>query len=123
MNNIVYSEKILEKEFSNKVSKEAYLSACKWLAKNVYSNKSLSEKVNVNITKTNSTTFLVTLYSSIDEQETANDFCSKCKSLHTIFYSIDKPECNKCNAFCYRREMSKVTNGIKTFVRELLEDK
>ena len=65
----VYSEKVYEKEFADKVSKVAYLDACKWLASHVYKNPKLSEFITVKITKSERKgkfTFKVTLYDTID---------------------------------------------------------
>lgn len=112
---IVYSEKIFQKTFSNEVSKDAYLEACKWLAKTVYSKGDLPRYITVRINKSdkkvkNKFVFIVEVFATIEEEEIHENFCHKCKQLHTIFYSIDKPECCKCNMFVYRQ---KVADSIK----------
>ena len=121
----IYSEKFFEQKFSDKVSKKAYLDACKWLAQNVYS-KPVSEYVTVKITKVEptrknpKTTFVVELYASINENEVKDNFCNKCKQMHTIFYCIDKPECEKCKAFIYKKNLYDRIKGIKEFCEEII---
>lgn len=118
----VYSEKFYEIKFSDKVSKTAYLEACKWLAQNVYS-KPISEYITVKITKEvvkKNITFKVELYASINENEVKEDFCKKCKQMHTIFYCIEKPECDKCKAYVYKKKLYDRIKGIKEFCEEVV---
>lgn len=121
---IVYSEKIYEKSFSNEVSKQAYLNACAWLAKHILSKGDLPKYVTTRIVKQekkvkNKFVFNVEIFVTIDEAEVHDNFCHKCKQLHTIFYSINKPECSKCNMFVYRQ---KIADNIKN-IKNYLEDK
>lgn len=108
-----YSEFLCERKFMNKVSKQAYLDACKWLALNVYGKPDLSKFITVQIIKEGDNTFSVKLFMTVDEREIKDSYCQKCQQLHSIFYSIDKPECNKCKMNVYRKELH---NNVKNMV-------
>lgn len=120
-----YSEKIYEISFSNKVSKDAYLEACKWLALNVYGTP-LAQWITVKITKfkkkKGDPTFVVELFATINEEEVKNSFCKKCKQMYTIFYSIDKPRCEECKAFLYRKELKDQIEFIHDKCKEVLNE-
>ena len=122
-----YSELLYEKKFSNKISKEAYLTACKWLAKNVYSKVELSKYITVQIIKEEQKkkqlpTFTVKLFITIDEKEIKDSYCEKCKQLHTIFYSIDAPDCNICKMNGYRKQLSNNVGNMVKFWKEVFEN-
>lgn len=120
-----YSELFYKIEFSDKVSKKAYLNACKWLATNVYSKDEFSEYVTVKITKNKERklpTFTVKLFITIDEKEMCNEYCGKCKQLHTIFYSVDKPDCTACKLNGYRYKLHDNIKNLVAFWKEYLEN-
>lgn len=124
---ITYSEKVYEKSFSNEVSKQAYLDACVWLAKHVYSRGNLPNYISVKIVKAekkikNKFVFKVEVFATIEEDKVYENFCYKCKQMHTIFYSIDKPECCKCNMFVYRQRIAENMQGVKSHISEILEE-
>lgn len=111
-----YAEKFYEISFSDKISKQAYLKACKWLAVKVYGKEELSKYVSVKIRKMQDTqlpTFKVMLYITVSEKDQKNGYCDKCKSLHTVMYSVDKPECQLCKVEGYRKTLN---NSIKNLV-------
>ena len=121
-----YSEFVFEKEFTNEISKKAYLEACKWLAQNVYSKPDLSKYLIVQILKETRKIkkkqmyiFKVRLFVSINENEVSEECCKKCKQLYTIFYCIDKPDCRTCKMNSYKRTLE---NNIKN-LKETLENK
>ena len=119
-----YSEKFYEISFSDKISKQAYLNACKWLAKNVYSKVELSKYVSVQIIKDTERqlpTFTVILYITVDEKEMKDNYCSKCKNLHTIMYAIDKPNCSSCKMEGYRRYMDNDIKNLVAFWKEVFD--
>lgn len=116
-----YSEKIFEKKFSDKVSKNAYLKACKWLATHVYNKVELVDFIRVKIKKENEDenqfpTFAVTLYATIDGKEIDERFCKKCKQMYSIFYSVDKPKCEECKKHAYCLELNRQLGSIKNFL-------
>lgn len=122
----IYCERVFVKDFSHAVSKQAYLKACKWLAKNVYSNVELAQDLVVNIIKKNeceSPTFTVTVYVLNNESELRSDFCKKCRSLHTLFYSLRSMNCNECKAKAYHKKMDEEIANKAQFVKQVLEEK
>lgn len=125
---MTYSEKICEKEFSDEISKKAYLDLCRWLAVNVYNKDELSEHCLVNITKKKVAkgqlpTFVLTLHYSWDEQEAAHDYCQKCKQLNTLLYSVEKPNCQTCKLEGYRKQTKANFQNVISFYKEVFKDK
>lgn len=122
----IFCQEAFCKQFENKVSKQAYLDACKWLATNIYNNAELAKNVVISIKKLTESelpTFVVTVYAQIDESEQRTAHCKKCKMLHTIFYSMDGGNCNECKAKAYYKYLDDNITNVKNFVREILEDK
>ena len=108
-----YSEFLYERKFMNKVSKQAYLDACKWLAVNVFSKPDLSKYITVQIVKEKKNIFNVKLFMTIDEREIKTNYCLRCQQLHNLFYSIEKVDCNTCKLHAYRNELH---NQVKNMV-------
>lgn len=125
MQKFKYSERFFEISFSDKISKQAYLKACKWLAVNVWGKEGLSEYVSVKILK-NSTyklpTFDVELYITMDGTGMKDEYCHKCKTLHTVMYSMDKPNCHTCKLQSCINNMHDGTEGIVKFWKGVFED-
>lgn len=122
----MFCEKAFQKEFEHKVSKQAYLSACRWLAVNIYNNAELAKNLLVAIDKKEQSelpTFVVTVYVRINEKEQREAHCKKCKMLHTIFYSVNGVNCNECRARAYYKRLDENISGIVGFYKEMFEDK
>lgn len=121
----IYCKCVFQKTFKHDVSKKAYLNACKWLAQNIYGNVELSKHVVVNIEKQQkkSPAFIVSVYVKEEEGEVRESFCKHCKTLHTIFYSVDGMNCNECKANAFFKKLDKQLEGKANFVEEVLEDK
>jgi hypothetical protein len=122
---MLYCETVLRKEFTNEVSKQAYLDACKWLAKNVYSKVELSKLITVKVEKQELKkgqlpTFIVTLYATYDEEGLVNEYCHKCKQLHSLLYSVEKPKCDLCKMLAFRKQKHDNLAGIKTALKETI---
>lgn len=119
------SYEIMSKDFSNKVSKKAYLDCCKWLAIKIFGNKNFADNVSVKINKLNKTkipTFRVTVFADISYNKANDEFCGKCRTLHSTFYSIDKMNCDECKHHAYIKQNERYVSGIVKFYKELLED-
>ena len=115
-----YSEKFFELDFSHKISKQAYLNACKWLAVKVYGKEELSKYVTVQIVKQTDRklpTFTVSLYITVAEKDLKIDYCNKCKNLHSLM-SVGSPDCNTCKMQGYRNYLSSNTKNLVEFWRE-----
>jgi len=125
MQKFKYSEKFFEITFSDKISKQAYLKACKWLAVNVWGNEGLSEYVSVRILKDSTyklPTFRAELYITLDGTGKKDEYCHKCKTLHTVMYSMDKPDCHKCKLQACINNIHNEITGISKFWKEVFED-
>lgn len=104
------SRRVLTKRFVsvNGDSKEAYLMACKWLAKNVISKKDEIGAYSFEISKdekAEDTTFILTLYATLDELEINKKNCEICQEVHRLFYVNDDYNCNSCREQAYRRKI------------------
>ena len=122
---IIRSTKIYEKEFKNKISKKAYLDACKWLAQNVYKDENLSKNVSVKIEKKKEAkipTFKVIIFGDVDEGKLEEDFCSKCKRLHSIMYCIEKMNCDECKMKGFEKTNKRYCEGLLNIYRKIIED-
>ncbi len=119
-----YSVKIGEKKFKKPVSKDAYLAATIWLAKNVYGRESYSKCVSVQITKDEPVEedgemlygFTVSLFFNESFDEMKNSHCNACKQASNLFLSSN-PNCQECkfNAFMRKAEYETETmvNNLK----------
>lgn len=98
---------IYKTQFSNEDSKEAYLKACKWLAKHIISKVEFKdvlytmEKHYVNELPT----FEITLYAVLDDTDDVKRICESCTEFHRSFYVNTQFNCNKCNMQAYRNQM------------------
>lgn len=118
-----YTSKIFEKDFSDEVSKQAYLKATKWLAINVYGKGNLSEHITVKINKLEEkkdqkeTVFRVELYFMVNFDEMQNSHCNVCRQTTNMFMN-NRPNCQECkfNAF-----LSRVKYETETMASRLSE--
>lgn len=123
----LYCEELLQKTFSDTVSKNAYLAACKWLAKKVYS-KPFAKYVTVKIEKAENdkkskiTTFVVKLFLCINYDEIRKNNCKHCTDLHTIFYQLEKIDCDTCKMHAFDKRLSGASGKLKDFLIGQLED-
>lgn len=121
-----YSVIVFEKSFSDDVSKNAYLKACKWLANNLYNKVELSESLYVQIIKNNeekSPTFVVKIFAKNSETKCKEDFCKKCRTINTVFYQVEKPNCDNCKANAFHKKMEKEIKTKRDFYKEAFNEK
>lgn len=119
----IFCEKAFKKTFEDEVSKKAYLKACKWLATNIFNRVELAKHIVFSIEKqceSELPTFVVTAYVKSDESALRSEYCKQCKTLHTIFYSIDGTDCGSCKARGYQAKLDKDIVSKKTFVQEIV---
>jgi hypothetical protein len=91
-------------------SKEAYLTACKWVASNVVSKEVEIGETLVKYAKVSGAslpTVKVELYALLDTAETSNSFCSKCKEFHANFYVNEDFNCATCKHTAFISQMDK----------------
>ena len=125
MTNANISYEILSKNFSNEVSKQAYMECVKWLATHVYNKQEIASNISVRITKDKKAklpTFNLVIYLDVDRDKMKQDFCGHCKSLHSVFYSIDKINCNECKMNAYFKHNNKYAESLKNMFREIIEN-
>ena len=106
---MLISEKVLEKEFQGRTTKEAYLNCCKWLSTNIIAvnnSKNITyrtEKIN---TDSWSKTIRLTVYVTADEEEVHERNCNICKEVSgSFFMSKNKYMCEVCKMPPYRRRL------------------
>lgn len=138
-----YSVKILDKEFEGDVSKEVYLDACKWLAKNVYSSPSYSENISVQIVKSNKeveklvrhkktgkiektkqtrTVFTVSLYCVRNLDNALDEHCKNCRHLHNLFFQLNDMHCEECKVTALKRKLETELVGLAENLRKSFDD-
>lgn len=120
-----YSVKILTKTFKNKISKEAYLKATKWLALNVFSKPELSKNISVKIQKEEKSkipTFTVTLFVDTKYDDMKRGYCDRCKHLFNTFYQVDKMNCNECKMNGFVKTNEKYVRNIVDFYKKIFEE-
>nr|DAP60030.1 MAG TPA: acetyl-coA carboxylase zinc finger domain protein [Caudoviricetes sp.] len=105
---MLISEKIIEKEFSGKNMKEAYLNCCKWVSTNIIAVNN-SDNITYSIQKKRTqNTYIVVLkvYVSADENEVHEKNCAICKEVtHNLFLSENKYMCEGCKIKPYRKRL------------------
>ena len=126
MNKTKISYKILTKTFKDKISKNAYMKAIKWLAKNVFSHEELASNLSVKIEKNKKVktpTFNVTLFVDVEEEKLKSDFCGKCRRIYNTFYQIDKMHCDECKMNAYLKRNEHYIDGLVDIYTKIFEEK
>lgn len=115
--------KFFEKEFKSEESKNAYLKACKWVAKNIISKVEIGETFwNINkVENASLPTFKLELYCMLDESEFRQGFCDKCQQFHKAFYINQFYNCNRCNMKTYTEYAESKLIIKKTYRKERLD--
>lgn len=115
--------KFFEKSFVDEVSKNAYMKACKWVAKYIISKVEIGETF-WNITKVekaNSPTFKLELYAMLDDTDFENGFCNRCQEFHKSFFINQQFNCNKCNMKAYQNQIKQKLDTKKGYRMERLK--
>ena len=114
---MLISEKVLEKEFQGRTTKEAYLNCCKWLSTNIIAvnnSKNITYKIEKVNTDSWSKTIRLTVYVTADEEEVHERHCNICKEVSgSFFMSQNKYMCEVCKVPPYRRRLKEKLNLIK----------
>lgn len=118
-----YCQKIFEKEFISDCRKDAYMSACKWAASNIYSNPDFAEIITVSYKKIGINGIKLEVYLKSDMDREYKSFCQKCVALHNIFYSTEKHKCNGCKADAFKKILENSLKVQGNFIHKILEGK
>lgn len=114
---MLISEKVLEKEFKGRTTKEAYLNCCKWLSTNIIAvnnSKNITYKTEKINTDSWSKIIRLTVYVTADEEEVHERHCNICKEVSgSFFMSKNKYMCEVCKMPPYRRRLKEKLNLIK----------
>lgn len=124
-----YIKKFYERRFRAQDSKEAYLKACKFIAKNIISKGSKVEvsKVTWNIAMVNETeedlpTFQLSLYYKFDDTEFMNQTCNSCKEFHKSFFINENFNCSRCNKVGYEKNVNQKLMVGAEYLKKMLDD-
>lgn len=119
-----YIKEVCSKQFTDKVSKNAYLKACKWLTK-VVSQKEINEHVTYNIVKTYDNyglpTFVVTIYAVANEKELEDRHCNICKEIHNSFLMHERVTCAECKLKAFQRRIDTEVDAIRSCMKEKID--
>ena len=114
---MLISEKVLEKEFNGRTTKEAYLNCCKWLSTNIIAvnnSKNITYRIEKINTDSWSKTIRLTVYVTADEEEVHERHCNICKEVSgSFFMQKNKYMCEVCKMSPYRRRLKEKLNLIK----------
>lgn len=119
-----YSMRVLRKRFEAERSKDAYLNACEWLAKNVLSKEDEVGEFMFGIKKVKEAenpTFELSLYVSLEESNLNKQMCDACKQVHTLFYVGADTDCDRCRAGVYRKRMDEGLRIKAQYMKEKLK--
>ena len=123
-NEKLYSKKFYSKKFSDEVSKNAYLKACKWLAKYVLSKKEF-ENVQFKIKKLKNDdglyVFELSLYAALSEEELRERHCSICRETHSSFFISEETNCNWCKVGAYQRRTDDMISSKTQYYKDKLD--
>ena len=114
---MLISEKVTEKEFEGRTTKEAYLNCCKWLSTNIIAVNN-SKYLTYNIEKVETDDWnrkvKLTLYVTADEGEIQERNCNICKEATGMFYlKQNKYMCEVCRMPSYRQRLKDKLQLIK----------
>lgn len=120
---MLIAEKVLEKDFQGKTTKEAYLNCCKWLSTNIIAvnnSKNITYKIEKINTDSWSKTIRLTVYVTADEEEVQERHCNICKEVSgSFFMKQNKYMCDVCKMPPYRRRLKEKLD----LIREALKGK
>ena len=126
---MIYIQKFYEQTFCSENSKQAYMKACKFVAKNILNkgSKVEADKVTwkvkrVEDNKNGLPTFQLTLYYTFDDTQFMEQTCNACRSFHSSVYINENYNCDRCNKVAYEKGVhSKLTIGADYF-KKMLDD-
>ena len=127
---MLYIHEIYKKQFKAESAKDAYLKACKFVAKTVISDKSKVEASKLVWDVTNTTdetgeglpTYLLTLYYKFDDTLFKEQSCKACKEFHRSFFVNQDFNCSRCNKIGYEQNIRKKLSIGGEYIKEKLED-
>lgn len=107
-------------QFNGKTTKDAYLKACKWVAKFIVSKEKLENSFIQYRKSKEANEVFVDLYAGLSEEEINESFCKKCKEFHTAFFVKNSLDCSQCKNTAYRNQVEDKLKIKKTYRKEQL---
>ena len=121
------AEPFFSKTFIENTSKEAYLKACKWVAKNIVSNNNYETKdlkdTFWKVEEEKQGEMKLTIYCLLDFSEKEKKFCELCQSYHKRFYHNEDRDCSRCNHKAFKSRIYEDLRIKRSYRREILKKK
>ena len=122
----IYASKLYQKVFHGNMSKDTYLKACVWLAKNVISDEQINNNVTYSIEKgydeeSGVYLYTVTLFAKLNKEEIENRHCSICRELNGSFLMKEEIKCDWCKLQAYFRREDDMLKEKKRFIKCKME--
>ena len=122
----IYASKLYQKVFHGNISKDTYLKACGWLAKNVISDEQINSNVTYSIEKgydeeSGVYLYTVTLFAKLNKEEIENRHCSICRELNGSFLMKEEIKCDWCKLQAYFRREDDMLKEKKRFIKCKME--
>lgn len=101
------SQKFGEHKFAGETSKEAYLSACKWIALHIISQDGVGDIFWAikKCTEDGQPAVLLELYILSEFDKLEEDFCVRCREIHSSFFLSHDCGCNECKYRAFKEQM------------------
>lgn len=99
---MILSEKLFEKTFISKNTKDAFMKACKWIALNILNKVEMGD-ITYRVIRIESDlpTFKLELFVNLEEKEFRDERCTRCKEFHRLFYINQDYNCSACRMMGY----------------------
>lgn len=118
---MIIGEKIENKVFSGRTTKDAYLKACKYMSQN-FVGKGKTEHIVHKIEKLEYCKVKLTIYAEIEEQEVMDNMCSVCRQANAITYLTEsKYKCEMCKILPYKKRAEERLKRIIEYIKEGLQ--
>lgn len=117
-----FCEEFAKKSFSGKTTKDAYLKAIKWVAKNIISQDAFKDVI-IQYEKDlkNENTMIVRFYTSLKEKDVKAEHCQCCKEMHKSFFINENFNCNRCAVKGYEERLNRIIKIKTAFYRERIK--
>lgn len=122
----IYASKLYKKVFRGNKSKETYIKACGWLAKNIVSDEKINKNVAYTIEKdydnnTGLYLYTVTIFAKLNKDDVEKRHCGICKELNGSFLMKEEIKCDWCKLQAYFRREQNMLKEKKLFLKKSLE--
>lgn len=122
----IYASKLYQKVFRGNKSKDTYLKACGWLAKNVMSNEVINSNVIYTIEKSYETesrmyVYTIILFAKLNKEDVEERHCGICKEINSSFLMQEEIKCDWCKLQAYNRRERDLMLHKKQWIKEQMQ--